>query len=82
MAGVVETDDGVITEFELKMLTRGFVMRQVLETIKQGVVNQGPALDEYAEWRCRVKRRVAGQLVRVVVALSSELTWMTLISVH
>ena len=82
MAGVVETDDAVISEFELKMLVRGFDMRQVLGTIKEGVVNQGPRLDEYSEWRCRVKCRVAGRLVRVVVAISADLSFMTLISVH
>ncbi len=82
MAGVVETDDALMSEFELKMLVRGFDMRQVLETIKEGVINQGPRLDEYSEWRCRVKHRVAGRLVRVVVALSADLTFMTLISVH
>jgi hypothetical protein len=82
MAGVVETDEAIMSEFELKMLVRGFDMRQVLETIKAGVVNQGPRLDEFSEWRCRVKRRVAGRLVRVVVAISSDLTFMTLISVH
>ena len=82
MAGVVDTGEAIMSEFELKMLVRGFDMRQVLETIKEGVVNQGPRLDEYSEWRCRIKRRVAGQLVRVVVAISSDLTFMTLISVH
>jgi hypothetical protein len=82
MADVVETDDAIMSEFELKMLVRNFDMRQVLETIKQGVINQGPTLDQYSEWRCRVKRRVAGRLVRVVVALSSDLSFMTLISVH
>jgi hypothetical protein len=75
MAGVVETDDAIMSEFELKMLVRGFDMRQVLETIKEGTVDQGPTLDEYSEWRCRVRRRVAGRLVRVVVALSSDLTF-------
>jgi len=70
------------SQFELKMLERGFDMRQVLETIKEGVVNQGPSKDEYGEWRCRVKRRVAGRLVRVAVAISSDLTFLTLLSVH
>jgi hypothetical protein len=82
MAGVVDTGEAIISDFELKMLVRGFDMRQVLETIKEGAVNQGPTLDEYSEWRCRVKRRVAGRLVRVVVAISSDLMFMTLISVH
>ena len=80
---VFDADDGeLITDFELKMLEREFTMRQVLETIKEGAVNQGPARDEYGEWRCRVKRRVAGHLVRVVLAVSSDLTFMTLVSVH
>lgn len=70
------------SQFELKMLERGFDMRQVLETIKEGVVNQGPTKDDYGEWRCRVKRRVAGRLVRVALAISSDLTFLTLISVH
>ena len=33
---VHETDDGTVTDFELKMLERGFTMGQVLETIKEG----------------------------------------------
>lgn len=83
LGGVFQTDEGEFTsDFELKMLERGFTMTQVLQTIKEGVVNQGPAPDEYGEWRCRVKRRLAGQLVRVVVAIASDLTSMTLISVH
>lgn len=68
-------------DFTVKMLARGFTMRQVMETIKEGVVNQGPTRDEYGEWRCRVKRRVAGRLVRVVVAISGQ-RFLTLISVH
>jgi len=51
MASVVDNDEGTTTDFELKMIQRGFDMRQVLETIKEGVINQGPTLDEYGEWR-------------------------------
>jgi hypothetical protein len=80
---VYETEDGeTITDFELKMFEREFTMTQVLRTIEEGAVNQGPVLDEYGDWRCRVKRRVAGHLVRVVVAISSDRTFMTLISIH
>lgn len=68
--------------FTLKMLERGFSMRQAIETIKEGVVNQGPTRDEFGEWRCRVKRRVAGKLVRVAVAISAGLVFLTLLSVH
>jgi hypothetical protein len=56
-------------------------MRQVIETIKEGAINQGPRLDECGDWRCRVKRRVAGRLVRVVVAIH-DMSWLYLVSVH
>jgi hypothetical protein len=37
--------------------------------------------DEYGEWKCRIKRRVAGRQVHVIVAIQGEV-WLTLISVH
>lgn len=46
-------------------------MRQVIQTLSEGSINQGPTLDEFGDWRCRVKKRVAGRLVRVVVAIQS-----------
>jgi hypothetical protein len=53
-------------EFKRKLDVREFTMRQVIETLKGGTINQGPTRDEYGE------RRVAGKLVRVVVAISEE----------
>ena len=64
-----------------KMAERQFSMRQMMETIKHGTINQGPWKDEYGDWRCRVKRRVAGRLVRVVVAIH-DMTFLYLISIH
>jgi hypothetical protein len=49
---------------------RNVPMRLVLETLKGGSIDQGPKLDEYGEWRCRLRRRCAGKVVRVVVALA------------
>ena len=68
-------------DFTRKLLQREFSMRQVLETLKGGSINQGPNKDEYGDWRCRVKRRVAGKLVRVVVAINDE-SLLILVSVH
>lgn len=68
-------------EFIRKQNERDFSMRQVLETIKEGSVNQGPRLDECGEWRCRVKRRVAGRLVRVVVAIH-DMRFLYLVSIY
>lgn len=53
------------------MLERDISMRQVIQTLSEGSINQGPTLDEFGDWRCRVKKRVAGRLVRVVVAIQS-----------
>lgn len=74
-------DYGWEASFTQKLRVRGYSMRQVIETLKGGSINQGPELDEYGEWRCRIKRRVAGRLVRVVVAIRDE-RWLTLLSVH
>ena len=68
--------------FTLKMLAGGFDMTLVMEALTAGGINQGPTLDEFSEWRCRMKKRVAGKLVRVVVAIWADLDFMTLISVH
>jgi len=67
--------------FSLKMRERGFTMRQVMETLKEGHINQGPRLDECGDWRCRVKKRIAGRLVRVVVAIH-DMNLLYLVSVH
>jgi hypothetical protein len=68
-------------EFIRKQNEREFSMRQVLETIKLGSINQGPTLDECGDWRCRVKKRVAGRLVRIVLAIHS-MNYLYLVSVH
>lgn len=68
-------------DFKSKLDIRQFTMRQVIETLKGGCINQGPTKDECGDWRCRVKRRVAGRLIRVVVAISEESS-LILISVH
>ncbi len=67
--------------FTAKLVERQFSTRQMLETIKAGAVNQGPWQDEFGDWRCRIKRRVAGRLVRVVVAIHG-MNLLYLISIH
>jgi hypothetical protein len=63
------------------MARRDISKRQVMETIGSGSVNQGPLMDEYNEWRCRLRKRTAGRLVRVVVAIH-EMRILYIISVH
>ena len=64
-----------------KMAQRDYSMRQVLVTLKEGHINQGPRRDDCGDWRCRVKKRVAGRLVRVVVAIHAQ-NFLYVISVH
>lgn len=67
--------------FKVKARERDFSMKQVLETMKKGSVNQGPEVDECGDIRCRIKKRFAGSLVRVVVGIH-DLRLLYLISVH
>ena len=63
------------------MRERDFTMRHVLETLREGSINQGPRLDECNDWRCRLKKRVAGRLVRVIVAIH-DMNFLYVVSVH
>jgi hypothetical protein len=63
------------------MLLRDISDRQMLATMLGGHVNQGPMLDACHDWRCRIKKRVVGRLVRVVVAIH-DMSWLYVISVH
>lgn len=64
-----------------KMNYRGFDSRLVMETLTTGAINQGPKRDECGDWRVRMKKRVAGRLVRVVVAIH-DMRFLYVISVH
>lgn len=66
---------------KMNIRERGFGMRQVLTTLKEGQINQGPNRDECNDWRCRVTKRVAGRIVHVVAAIHDE-SFVYVISVH
>jgi hypothetical protein len=63
------------------MADRDISMRQVMTTLCEGSVNQGPVLDDSSCWRCRVRKRVAGRLIRVAVAIY-DMSYLYVISVH
>jgi hypothetical protein len=56
-------------KFKQTMAERDIPMSLVRQVLAGGSINQGPWKDECGDWRCRVKKRVAGRLVRVVVAI-------------
>ena len=55
-----------------RLAKRGITMRQVLEVLRRGGATLGPTRDEYGDWRIKLKRRVAGRRVQVVVAVKED----------
>lgn len=66
---------------KMNLRQRGFSMRQILATLEEGCINQGPKLDECNDWRCRLRKRHAGRIVHVVVAIHA-MSYVYVISVH
>ena len=52
------------------MRERDITMRQVLSTLQKGKIIDGPASDEFGDFRVKLKRYVAGRTIQVVVALN------------
>ena len=56
-----------------RMLEREIAMRSVLEVLRHGRSVGPPKLDEECgDWRIEMRRKVAGQRVHVVVAVSAD----------
>ena len=55
--------------FRESMVERGIDMRSVLEVLRHGRVVGRPEEDEYGDWRMKMRRKVAGRRVYVVVAV-------------
>jgi hypothetical protein len=64
-----------------KMRVRRFDAREVMTTLTQGSINQGPRRDECGDYRCRIRKRVAGRLVRVIVDIHA-MNFLYIISVY
>ena len=58
--------------FRKRMAERHITMRQVLTVLRHGNAVSGPTLDEHEDWRIKLKMRVAGRRVQVVVAVKED----------
>ena len=58
--------------FKQRMMERGINIRLVLEVLRSGRAVGRPELDEFGDWRIRMRRKVAGQRVTVVVAVCAD----------
>jgi hypothetical protein len=52
-----------------RMRQRGKTIRDVLETVKKGEPIGGPTLDQYGDWRIRLRRCVSGKRTQIIVAV-------------
>jgi hypothetical protein len=58
--------------FQQRLLQRKLNMRQVLETVRKGCVVGVPKIDKWGDWRIKLRRKVAGRRVQVVVAVKPD----------
>jgi hypothetical protein len=56
-----------------RMAQRGVTMRQVLEVARSGEGISGPTLDQWGDWRVKLKKYVAGRRVQIVAAVKDEM---------
>lgn len=55
-----------------RMSLRGKTMRDILETLQKGEGVKGPTIDEYGDFRIKLRRCVSGRRVQVVVAVREK----------
>jgi hypothetical protein len=55
-----------------RLRERKLNMRQIMETLRKGKATNPPELDQYGDWRIKLRRRVAGRRVQVVVAVKTD----------
>ena len=55
-----------------RMAERDITAAQILRTLRRGRVVDGPKKDQYGDWRCKLRKRVAGRRVHVVVAIRGK----------
>jgi hypothetical protein len=58
--------------FQHRLRHRKLNMRQVLEAIRKGCPIGAPTLDEWGDWRIKLRRKAAGRKVQVVVAVKTD----------
>ena len=65
--------------FADEMRLRGILIRDVLRVLKSGHMRNDPILDDCGDWRCVLTKRVGGERIRVVVALTGD-AFVTLVT--
>jgi Domain of unknown function (DUF4258) len=55
-----------------RLTERTLNMRQVLETVRKGSPTGSPELDQWGDWRIKLRRTAAGRKVQVIVAVKTD----------
>jgi hypothetical protein len=55
-----------------RMKERNVTIRQVFDVLRHGKGIDGPTLDQYGDWRIKLKRFSAGRVVQVVVVVRKD----------
>jgi hypothetical protein len=58
--------------FRQRLAQRKITMRQVLDVLRNGCGSGQPILDEWGDWRVKMRRKSAGRRVQVVVAVKER----------
>lgn len=67
--------------FKEQMAHRGILMRDVCRVLTAGHMRKDPKLDDYGDWRCVLSKRLGGDRIRVVVALTGD-SFVTLVTTY
>ena len=80
LAAVSDNVDFTAPHFREQMSERKIGMRQVLDVLRHGDLVGKHRLDQYGDWRIKLKKLSAGRTVQVVVAVRDDrLTAITVI---
>ena len=58
--------------FQARLIERQLTMRQVLEALRKGLVIDGPTRDQWGDLGAKLRRKVAGRRVQIVVAVKEK----------
>lgn len=58
--------------FQGRLVSRKISMRQVLDVLRNGSAVGPPRLDDWGDWRVKLRRKTAGRRVQVVVAIKER----------
>ncbi len=60
-----------------RMEQRGITIRQILQCLRKGTIQEGPFLNDHCSWQVTMARHAAGDEISCVVAIEGNLIVIT-----